>query len=135
MVRLNARTLEVLCMIYHYKHYRRAMANLYPEQNINWYEDTKAFYFGLNLPEGLEEIGNYAFHGTSSLSEIIIPESVKTIGEFAFDEWSSKQTIKCKATEAGENWNEYWNYEWDAFQGGYIKSSCNIIWGYQDNNT
>ena len=55
MVRLNARTLEVLCMIYHYKHYRRAMANLYPEQNINWYEDTKAFYFGLNLPEGLDK--------------------------------------------------------------------------------
>ena len=89
----------------------------------------------INLPEGLEKIGSSAFEDASSLSEIIIPKSVETINSGAFGGWISKQTIKCKATEAGENWNEYWNYEWDAFQGGYIKSSCNIIWGYQDNNT
>ncbi len=88
----------------------------------------------INLPEGLEKIGSSAFEDASSLSEIIIPKSVETINSGAFGGWISKQTIKCKATEAGENWNEYWNYEWDAFQGGYIKSSCNIIWGYQDNN-
>ncbi len=38
-------------MVYHYKHYRREMANLYPEQNINWYEDTRKFYFELDLPK------------------------------------------------------------------------------------
>lgn len=27
------------------------MANLYPEQNINWHEDTRKFYFGLDLPK------------------------------------------------------------------------------------
>ena len=86
----------------------------------------------INLPEGLEKIGSGAFDCAMNLSEIIIPESVKTIDEYAFGGWSSKQTIKCKATEAGENWNEYWNYHYD---GGYIKSSCSIIWGYQDNNT
>ena len=89
----------------------------------------------INLPEGLEKIGSSAFRNTSSLFEIIIPKSVETINSGAFGGWISKQTIKCKATEAGENWNKYWNYEWDAFQGGYIKSSCNIIWGYQDSNT
>ena len=89
----------------------------------------------INLPEGLEKIGSSAFEDASSLSEIIIPKSVETINSGAFGGWISKQTIKCKATEAGENWNKYWNYEWAAFQGGYIKSSCNIIWGYQDSNT
>ena len=89
----------------------------------------------INLPEGLKEIGSSAFENASSLSEIIIPKSVETINSGAFGGWISEQTIKCKATEAGENWNEYWNYEWYAFQGGYIKSSCNIIWGYQDSNT
>lgn len=54
-IRLNANILEVLCMVHHYKYYRRAMAKLYPEQKINWYEDTKKFYFGLDLPEGLNK--------------------------------------------------------------------------------
>jgi len=31
------------------------MAELYPEQKINWYEDTKKFYMGLELPEGLKK--------------------------------------------------------------------------------
>ena len=89
----------------------------------------------INLPEGLEEIGSWAFYNTRSLSEIIIPESVKTIKSCAFGRWSRQQTIKCKATEAGENWDEHWNYSFDAFQGGYLSPSYNIIWGYQDNNT
>ena len=89
----------------------------------------------INLPEGLEEIGSRAFYDTSSLSEIIIPESVKTINSCAFGGWESKQTIKCKATEAGENWDEHWNYSFDAFQGGYLSPAYNIIWGYQDSNT
>ena len=44
MIKLNGKILEVLCMVYHYKHYRSAMASLYPEQQIKWYEDTKKFY-------------------------------------------------------------------------------------------
>ena len=55
MIKLNSEILEVLCMVYHYKHYRSAMARLYPEQQINWYEDTRKFYFGLDLPEGFNK--------------------------------------------------------------------------------
>ena len=89
----------------------------------------------INLPEGLEKIGAGAFTLCTKLKQIIIPESVKTIGSTAFDDWYSDQTIKCKATRAGENWSEYWNYSFDGFRGGYIRPSCNIIWGYQDDNT
>lgn len=53
-IRLNSDILTVLCMVFHYKHYRCHMARLYPEQKINWYKDTEEFYFGLNLPEGLK---------------------------------------------------------------------------------
>lgn len=55
MIKLNSGILEVLCMVYHYKHYRSAMASLYPEQKINWYEDTRKFYFSLDLPDGLNK--------------------------------------------------------------------------------
>lgn len=55
MTGLTPEILETLCMIYHYKHYRRAMASLYPNQKINWYEDIKKFYFELDLPEGLNK--------------------------------------------------------------------------------
>lgn len=55
MIKLNSEILEVLCMVYHYKHYRSAMARLYPEQKINWYEDTRKFYFELDLPEGFNK--------------------------------------------------------------------------------
>lgn len=55
MIKLNSEILEVLCIVYHYKHYRGAMASLYPEQKINWYEDTRKFYFSLDLPDGLNK--------------------------------------------------------------------------------
>ena len=74
----------------------------------------------INLPDGLEKIGYEAFDDTTSLSEIIIPESVKTIDSWAFADWTASQTIKCKATEAGENWNKYWNY---SYSGGIKESS------------
>ena len=89
----------------------------------------------INLPEGLEKIGYYAFHDTSSLSEIIIPESVKTIGKYAFSDWTASQTIKCKATKAGDNWDEYWNYNYANPVSYVTKIKSNIIWGYQDSNT
>ena len=87
----------------------------------------------INLPEGLESIGEYTFRGTNSLSEIILPESVKTIDKYAFSGWTASQTIKCKATKAGDNWNKYWNYNNSYYNTAKISS--NIIWGYQDNNT
>ena len=93
----------------------------------------------INLPEGLETIGYCAFDNTTSLSEIILPESVKTIGKYAFSGWTASQTIKCKATKAGYNWDKYWNYNYNYNfthpDSNATKISANIIWGYQDNNT
>ena len=85
------------------------------------------------MPEGLESIGEYTFRGTKSLSEIILPESVKTIDKYAFSGWTASQTIKCKATKAGDNWSKYWNYNNSYYNTAKISS--NIIWGYQDDNT
>ena len=89
----------------------------------------------INLPEGFEKIGEGAFANTNSLSEIIIPESVKTIDKYAFSGWTANQTIKCKATKAGDNWDKYWNYNYAYYFENVTKISANIIWGYQDNNT
>ena len=89
----------------------------------------------INLPEGLESIGGSAFKSTNNLSVIIIPESVKIIDSWAFSGWTASQTIKCKATKAGDNWDKYWNYNWFFFSNNATKIRANIIWGYQDNNT
>lgn len=54
-VEMNMKILTVLDTVYHYKHYRSGLAELQPELKINWYEDTRKFYFGLDLPEGLNK--------------------------------------------------------------------------------
>ena len=37
------------------------------------------------IPDSVTKIGNWAFYGCGSLSQIVIPASVKEIGEYAFD--------------------------------------------------
>ena len=55
------------------------------------------------FPESVTEIGNGAFDGCTSLSNIIIPESVTEIGCWAFDGCSSLKniTIPESVTEIG----------------------------------
>ena len=43
----------------------------------------------VTLPDGMYEIGDYAFYGCKNLKEIVIPESVMRIGERAFAMCSS----------------------------------------------
>lgn len=38
----------------------------------------------ISIPEGIEEIGEYAFMGCTSLNFILLPKTLKTIGEYAF---------------------------------------------------
>ncbi|MBE6209471.1 MAG: hypothetical protein E7128_04460 [Rikenellaceae bacterium] len=50
------------------------------------------------IPEGVTEIGSYAFDGCRSLTSITIPESVTKIGISAFDNCSYLESIYCKPT-------------------------------------
>ena len=88
----------------------------------------------INLPEGLEKIGKRAFDYCNAIKSITIPKSVKSIDSWAFSSWTSSQTIKCKATKAGDNWDKYWNYNYGLSASSSTKISANIIFGYQDNN-
>ena len=45
------------------------------------------------IPDGVTEIGDYAFDGCTGLTEIHIPDSVMEIGDGAFEDCSGLKTI------------------------------------------
>ncbi|MBQ8711509.1 MAG: leucine-rich repeat domain-containing protein [Prevotella sp.] len=58
-----------------------------PSETFCNLKDTMASYARyVVLPEGLREIGDYAFWGNPNLAEVIIPQSVERIGEAAFSQ-------------------------------------------------
>ena len=51
----------------------------------------------VSIPSSVTSIGNYAFYGCHSLTEITIPSSVTSIGEASFGNCLSLKLIKCKS--------------------------------------
>jgi len=50
----------------------------------------------VTIPDGITEIGEYAFAGNGNITEVIIPDSVSTIGDYAFQGCGiTKLTIPC----------------------------------------
>lgn len=49
-----------------------------------WYESRNSIQ-KIEIDDEITHIGNYAFCGTKSATEVIIPDSVKTIGHYAFE--------------------------------------------------
>ena len=41
----------------------------------------------VEIPDGVEEIGDYAFNGCTSLSSVVIPSSVTEIGNYCVEIW------------------------------------------------
>lgn len=77
------------------------------------------------IPEGVTEIGMFAFAYCSSLTSVTIPVSVTSIGIGAFAYCSSLKTINYTGTE--EQWNaiskgDYWNES--------VPSDCQIVFNY-----
>ncbi len=77
-----------------------------------WLKDGAPFFDGAEFQSGLEEIGDYAFYGCSSLKTVVIPASVKRIGAYAFAECVNLETIyflgtkeQWDAIEKGEGWD------------------------------
>lgn len=70
------------------------------------------------IPEGVTEIGEYAFCGSVSLKDVTISEGVTTIGDFAFNSCRLLQsiTVPDSVTKIGA----------DAFKGSYRLQSINV---------
>ena len=66
----------------------------------------------LVIPDGIENIGNCAFTGITSLCSVSIPKSVKTIGEYAFASCSklSSITLSEGVEVIGKNAFDYCNF-------------------------
>ena len=69
--------------------------NQYPVIKIN----SSVFYGNTNLtvvtlPEGLVEIGGFAFDKCKNLESVTLPESLTTLGDYAFSSCKSLKTIK-----------------------------------------
>lgn len=62
----------------------------------------------LNIPDGIINIGDYAFSGCKSLKTVTISSNVERIGIDAFRDCSNLKsiTIPDSVTEIGEGWNE-----------------------------
>lgn len=52
----------------------------------------------INLPQGLESIGDYAFLGCKNLTSVVIPEGVKYLGGTAFAQCSNLTSITIPST-------------------------------------
>ena len=64
------------------------------------------------IPDGVTEIGYYAFDNCESLTSVVIPEGVTKIGVWAFRDCESLESVEFggtvaqwKAIERGYNWN------------------------------
>ena len=53
--------------------------HLYLKKDVNWEETTS-----IEIPEGIENIGDYQFYGFDNVTSITIPNSVTSIGKYAF---------------------------------------------------
>ena len=67
-------------------------------------------YERITLPEGLTEIGWFAFSGCTKLCEITIPASVTSIGYGAFDLCPENIIIKCQKGSYAEAYAKSWGF-------------------------
>ena len=74
----------------------------------------------ITIPDSVTSIGSSAFRDCTGLTSITIPNSVTSIGYQAFCNWTSSQTINCRATSQPSGWDSGWD------------SICNanVVWGY-----
>ncbi len=80
------------------------MADYEEKEDIPWY-DIRDDIERVELPEGLESIGDRAFSGCYDLTSMELPESLTGIGDYAFDFCSSLTAIELpeSLTDVGAN--------------------------------
>ena len=83
------------------------------------------------IPDSVTTIGDYAFHGCSSLTSIVIPDSVTTVGSYAFEYCDSLTSITIPASVTTIGSSAF--YECYKLVEVYNKSSLNIVAGSEDN--
>ena len=65
-----------------------------PVRGIGWYSFYKTTILKVDIPNGVENIDQYAFSGCANLADVTIPSSCKAIGTYAFSGCTSLISIK-----------------------------------------
>jgi len=79
----------------------------------------KEFSGALVVPEGVVEIGQYAFKGCNKITSIIIPDGVRVIGNSAFSGCSSLESL-----EVPDSVCEIRGLIFGLFKEVHIKKTC-----------
>ena len=86
----------------------------------------------LILPKSLKTIGNSAFAGCIKIKEAIIPENVTEMGKRVFQSLPDTRKINININVSGRTekpggWHEDWDKNWAPNQ-----EPVNVIWGYKE---
>lgn len=125
----------------------------YAENDCLIKKDGKILVRGSNfsvIPDGVIEIGEYAFGGLSDLEEVVIPSTVKKIDEGAFENCSDLQkvvipkSVEIVSETAFSSFpDDYYDYltvyceaerKPDAWETGWNKNIKKVVWGYGSGN-
>lgn len=77
----------------------------------------------VTLPGSVTSIGSYAFRYCSDLASVVIPESVTEIGDYAFA-YSAALTVYAEAAEKPAGWSDKFSF---------VEGYPSVVWSYRSN--
>ena len=76
----------------------------------------------LIVPDGVTNIGDYAFANTELITKVVVSDTVTKIGKTAFQGCTNLGNIYCEAVEKPKDWSSSWN----------TNCPAEIHWGYKE---
>ena len=82
------------------------------------------------VPDGVTEIGEYAFFMCENLEVVVIPKSVLYMDLYIFLD-CKKLTVNCLLDEKPEGWRDGWDISSVDFDTEEEYTHFEVVWGYK----